>query len=407
MRENPTHRDLLAMARTSDSDILAASDKPAAWKRIGSRTLEVKGLIIDELFDISCLWDLSRAAMKEWADLTVCAAVRRRYDCIEEAYLELLTARTAVKPQPNLSYVLRKVSEDTDDRDVLMRVASTFRQWLPRSSYPISQPIDEVAAWRNCREKFKRSFRLVFLDLGQSAAEHVPHCFVKEGDSFLDPPAFSVAMIRSRSAEPEPRDKVIVRNGRKVQVTLTTFMVLQLIVMQATKAARMNLLWIAELCLEQDELVSEDLYARVAASEARAILAFQMIPDYPSEGKTTRMMTEMGPDPLLFWGEHAEREVLGINQQDGEAIIEGMTQLVHQVNLGTRLFRTLDGWLGTAKREIKSGDVLCVLFGAETPFVLRPCMGGTYTLVSEAYVPGLMDGQALKMELEEVAIHLV
>lgn len=43
------------------------------------------------------------------------------------------------------------------------------------------------------------------------------------------------------------------------------------------------------------------------------------------------------------------------------------------------------------------GDEVCVLFGMEVPFILRPVPGSSsleYELVGECYVHGMMDGEA-------------
>ncbi|KAF4563714.1 hypothetical protein EYR36_002955 [Pleurotus pulmonarius] len=62
------------------------------------------------------------------------------------------------------------------------------------------------------------------------------------------------------------------------------------------------------------------------------------------------------------------------------------------------------GFVGLGPSELQVGDVVCVLHGARVPFVLRPCQDGEgkqYSLVGECYCDGIMDGEALKMGLEE------
>lgn len=44
---------------------------------------------------------------------------------------------------------------------------------------------------------------------------------------------------------------------------------------------------------------------------------------------------------------------------------------------------------------MKPGDRVCVCYGVDTPFILRPSPeDGLYTVVGESYVHGLMDGEA-------------
>lgn len=72
-------------------------------------------------------------------------------------------------------------------------------------------------------------------------------------------------------------------------------------------------------------------------------------------------------------------------------------------------FKTSQGWQGTASAVMEPGDIIVVLFGSRVPFVLRKC-GSAYRLVSDCYVQGLMDGEAIDMwnngelQLEEFEI---
>lgn len=77
--------------------------------------------------------------------------------------------------------------------------------------------------------------------------------------------------------------------------------------------------------------------------------------------------------------------------------------LVHMSCNGTRIVRTQNGFIGTVPRTARKGDLVCVLFGGQTPFVLRRDVHqeGLYRLVGDCYVHGLMNGEALNMELEE------
>lgn len=66
------------------------------------------------------------------------------------------------------------------------------------------------------------------------------------------------------------------------------------------------------------------------------------------------------------------------------------------------VFTTHSGYLGLAPPGAISGDIVCLLFGGKTPFLLRnpaPIEGhGTcYKLVGDCYMHGLMNGEALSM----------
>ena len=53
--------------------------------------------------------------------------------------------------------------------------------------------------------------------------------------------------------------------------------------------------------------------------------------------------------------------------------------------------------LGETIIPIQRDDLICVLFGGQTPFLLRP-NGEHYTLLGPCYVHGVMDGEAMSME---------
>jgi hypothetical protein len=58
-------------------------------------------------------------------------------------------------------------------------------------------------------------------------------------------------------------------------------------------------------------------------------------------------------------------------------------------------FSTSFGYLGLGPEMLQSGDVVCVLYGATVPYILRP-QNGHYILIGEAYVHGAMLGEAME-----------
>ena len=63
---------------------------------------------------------------------------------------------------------------------------------------------------------------------------------------------------------------------------------------------------------------------------------------------------------------------------------------------GRRLFTTTDEHVGIAPPYVKEGDIICVLFGGQTLYVLRPLADGDdYFFLGECYVYGMMDGEAM------------
>ncbi|KAH8903461.1 HET-domain-containing protein [Coniochaeta sp. PMI_546] len=67
------------------------------------------------------------------------------------------------------------------------------------------------------------------------------------------------------------------------------------------------------------------------------------------------------------------------------------------------------GFIGLCSPKVKQGDVVCVMYGANVPLVLRPAgpLRGPYRLVGEAYCDTIMDGEALRIGLAEKTFQLV
>ncbi|MCJ1332768.1 hypothetical protein MMC10_009462 [Thelotrema lepadinum] len=67
---------------------------------------------------------------------------------------------------------------------------------------------------------------------------------------------------------------------------------------------------------------------------------------------------------------------------------------------GRRLFISVSGHMGLCPSATEPEDVICILFGADIPFVLRPLQNGNYLLVGECYIDGFMDGEGLLQIVE-------
>lgn len=79
------------------------------------------------------------------------------------------------------------------------------------------------------------------------------------------------------------------------------------------------------------------------------------------------------------------------------------------VRVDYSFFTTANGYMGLGARKMQLGDKICLFYGGEVLFILRPAEEG-YRLVGECYVDGLMRGEALKMletgEAKEQWFHL-
>ena len=71
---------------------------------------------------------------------------------------------------------------------------------------------------------------------------------------------------------------------------------------------------------------------------------------------------------------------------------------------GRNFCRTEEGRLGMLRPGTRKGDVVCVVEGAETPYILRqgdPDRGTWLLIAGDAYVSGVMQGESLEMQRYE------
>lgn len=66
---------------------------------------------------------------------------------------------------------------------------------------------------------------------------------------------------------------------------------------------------------------------------------------------------------------------------------------------GRVLFLTATGFIGLAPYGTRAGDLVYLILGVSVPYCLRPLPDNVgFELVGEAYVQGIMQGEALQME---------
>ena len=61
-----------------------------------------------------------------------------------------------------------------------------------------------------------------------------------------------------------------------------------------------------------------------------------------------------------------------------------------------RFFIVSDGSMGLAPADAEAGDAVSLILGCDAPFVLRDRGDGTYQIIGECYLHGVMDGEAMK-----------
>jgi hypothetical protein len=68
---------------------------------------------------------------------------------------------------------------------------------------------------------------------------------------------------------------------------------------------------------------------------------------------------------------------------------------------GRKLCISNKGYFGWVPGASSPGDIVCIFKGAEVPYVLRPRPGGHFILIGDCYVQGIMDGEAMHIDLTQ------
>jgi hypothetical protein len=71
-----------------------------------------------------------------------------------------------------------------------------------------------------------------------------------------------------------------------------------------------------------------------------------------------------------------------------------------------RMMRTANGWLGMGPSSLQAGDKIFVVPGANAPLIMRRLDPGHYQVIGEAYIHGIMHGEAVTENVKTTEIHL-
>lgn len=84
-----------------------------------------------------------------------------------------------------------------------------------------------------------------------------------------------------------------------------------------------------------------------------------------------------------------------------------LTKRIHKACANRALFVTAKGYIGLAPWNACEGDVVAILLGGKTPYLLRPCHSGpAYEFVGETYLHGLMEGEAMDPATSSTVLHI-
>ncbi|KAH0536279.1 hypothetical protein FGG08_006840 [Glutinoglossum americanum] len=134
--------------------------------------------------------------------------------------------------------------------------------------------------------------------------------------------------------------------------------------------------------LTKDLTKLSDVYSqtKAAVSDLSTRYTDGIIPDW----NTIERMIEIGQDE-----DSPEKKDL---DRDYDHIAESFRVAYS----GRRLFRTERNYIGITAQSLQEGDTVWVLAGATVPTVLRRLQNGNWKLVGEAYVHGIMNGEAVR-----------
>lgn len=84
----------------------------------------------------------------------------------------------------------------------------------------------------------------------------------------------------------------------------------------------------------------------------------------------------------------------------GQSILHHMSVVherpVFRAVCGRRPFLTKKGYIGLGPAATSEGDYVCLLFGGQTPYLIRANGDGRWEFVGESYVHGIMDGEGIR-----------
>jgi hypothetical protein len=132
-----------------------------------------------------------------------------------------------------------------------------------------------------------------------------------------------------------------------------------------------------------------EAFWRVVATNGLRGQGFNLM--YPSTGQAKRFGWAKAygnftdPSGLGTLSQRLTKEEMEEMDRYGTAVIRNTTSRALVVTKG--------GFLGLGPQSVQQGDLLCLLRGGRVPFVLRAHADGTYRLVGDCYVQGLMEGE--------------
>lgn len=133
-------------------------------------------------------------------------------------------------------------------------------------------------------------------------------------------------------------------------------------------------------------------FAVTASCNDNASTSSSILADYSSFILET--LVEAGRVTSDSMGQNGEYDNIVAAAEGGDLVQFGVKAT--PACMERRLFRTSKGYFGLGSPFLESGDLICILFGTRTPFILRK-KDDAFGLIEDCYISGIMSGEAIEM----------
>lgn len=127
------------------------------------------------------------------------------------------------------------------------------------------------------------------------------------------------------------------------------------------------------------------------------LLAFTLIAGTSWDGKR---VSEADYQDFLRNFEKESSDSPSKDSNDHKRTAADYMRRVRLYSTNRRFFSTASGLIGLGPETMQLGNIVVVLFGGSTPFVLRPC-GSYHNLIGQCYLHGIMYGEAVQKHRAE------
>jgi hypothetical protein len=158
--------------------------------------------------------------------------------------------------------------------------------------------------------------------------------------------------------------------------------------------------WHMQAGMLRDAEVDDPYITKESAQDAFWLTLVGNTVGHPEQKGHLQQQDEMF-QKFLDNGRHVLRQLEGKDRWDGHYLLDVITKYrTTFIHTGRRFAVTENGYMGLVPAGTQYGDLVCIIYGAQTPFLLRPRPGGNYLIVGECYIHGMMDGEMASDGLE-------